>query len=615
MPGIVGYVDFNFKSKSDKGKLLDDMLSAITYSDKHRTERYEKPPLWIGRSDLTIFNPEQQPVSDRDTATIVFFQGNIVNKEDFEHSASNGELVLQLYNEFGTNFVHKVKGQFTVAIWDTKTERLIIANDRFGRYPIYYTEIDTRKFVFGSEVKAILLHPEVNRAINDRAIIDFIRTMHLWGDETFFTDIQLLPYASILEFGRDYFDIRRYWEYMFVEDYGEQNVEEYRDKLHGLLKQAVTRAVADCKNIGVTLSGGLDTRIIAAYIPRDRGITAFSFGEPRSYDIRYAKKMNDILGFEHHIIPLTSDCITKYGERVIYALDGTLYLLVGQEMLFEELEREKEIELKVVGSCSSTLFGGFLDHKLVDGTYSEEELFEYLLDTHSIFKDEELKDLLAADYYEEVKDLLRKSFKESFVRAKELHHLPANVIDYINFTERGRRWLSISAPLLSRLNTETVNIYDYDLVDFMLTMPPELRLERRLCVAVLKYYYPELARITLQTTGCTLYGGEFRRAAVVGFRFGYIKLKKMVEVVTSGKRSINYPEQPGNYGHYLREQRGFVERILLDERTFSRGIFNPEQIKNIVRSHMSGRADNTSKIAVLISLELWFRMFVDPWKR
>jgi hypothetical protein len=269
----------------------------------------------------------------------------------------------------------------------------------------------------------------------------------------------------------------------------------------------------------------------------------------------------------------------------------------------------------VVGSCSSTLFGGFLDHKLVDGTYSEEELFEYLLDTHSIFKDEELKDLLAADYYEEVKDLIRDSFKESFVRAKELHRLPANIIDYINFTGRGRRWLSISAPLLSRLNTETVNIYDYDLVDFMLTMPPELRLERRLCVEVLKYYYPELARITLQTTGCTLYGGEFRRAAVVGFRFGYIKLKKMVELVTRGKRSINYPEQPGNYGHYLREQRGFVERILLDERTLSRGIFNPEQIKKIVGSHMSGREDNTSKIAVLISLELWFRIFADPWKR
>jgi asparagine synthase (glutamine-hydrolysing) len=616
VPGIAGYVDFGNRVERD---LLSLMVSAITHSSSNVVETYENAPLSIGRSDWRFFNPEPQPVVEGDL--VVFFEGNITNKEELEESdtknrRSNAQIIAQLFSENDTHFVNKVKGHFITFIWDSKKKRLLIINDRFGRYPLYYAKIEEDSFFFGSELKAFLPCRMIRREINDQAIVDFIKFRFLIGDETYFKNISLLPYASILKFERGFLNIEQYWDLDLSSPERNRSLTQCSSELEKLIEQAVNRAV-DTKRgkIGIMLSGGLDSRNVAIHVPKIKGqIHTFTFGEKESWDVKVAKNVSDELGLDHHFIPLTSRFVRELSEKTVFLLEGMTYVYTGWNVNAALYVEREKIDLLLEGTCGNPILGAhaygspfkqtlyvlpligkLMTHKLYTTLPNDQllpKVYRQLYDELG-YEELPLEELLSKEYYNKVKNLIGKSLEEALHKGSRRHRLPSNLIDYFNFTERLRRWL-ITARDSFRWKVETVDPFlDYDLVDFMCKIPIELKLRRRLYRESLRKYHPELSNVPTEGNLANV----ILRA--IAQQIGIARLFPQ----------INYEGKFLNT--CLRLERDFVEKILLDEKTLTRGIFDPEAIKKILSDHMSRKKDYSLTIGKLISLELWFRLFID----
>lgn len=616
MPGIAGYIDF--RNDVDKD-LLPLMISAITHDESYIVEKYEDPPLWIGRSDLPLFNPEPQPLLE--DGLIVFFEGNLTNKEELGEfgsveKRSNADITAQLFHRYDIGFVNKVKGHFITFIWDSRQKRLLIVNDRFGIYPLYYAKIEGDHFLFASELKALLHCRMIEKEINDQAILDFVKFHFLMGDETFFKSIFLLPYASILEYRRGVLKINQYWDIKFSPIRSGKSQAEYARELHRLIDQAVRRAIGTShRKIGIMLSGGLDSRYIAAHIAKDQGeVHTFTFGESGFSDCKLAKRVSDKLGFEHHFIPLTSQFIAELSEKTIFLLEGMTPIYTGQNInAVPDLEREK-IDLLLEASSGNTIFTTHPPGSLIQRTFFvfplikkffARKLYNFLPKDELLVKVYEqlyeqlgpeeisLKHLFSKEYYNRIKNHLGKSLEKAVCKASKLHKIPCSLIDYVLFTERLIRWL-VNARSSFRWKVETVDPFlDYDLIDFMCNIPFELKLRRFLVRKELEMYHPELSNIPIRGS---LVDEILKTIAQ------RVRITKIFPRITYERNILNT---------YLRAEREFIQKLLLDGRTLARGIFNPETIKKVVHDHMSNKKDFGATIGAMVSLELWFRLFVD----
>jgi len=615
MPGIVGYIDFENKVGKD---LLSLMMSAITHHDNYVMETYEKSPLWIGRSDLPLFNPESQPCLKDDL--VVFFEGNITNKDELAKSdilsqENNIEIFIRLFHKYGVNLVNKVKGHFTAFVWDTKKESLVIINDRFGRHPLYYARTKNQLF-FGSELKAFLPCKFIEKEINDQAIVDFMKFHFLIGDETFFKNIFLLPYASILEYQRDALSVNQYWDITFSAHRSNRSTTEYVNELHILTEQALKRAVdATNRKIGVMLSGGLDSRNIAVHVPKGQNeVHTFTFGQKEFKDVKAARETADRLGFKHHFIPVMSRFLADLSETTISLLDGMTWIYTAEDVYALSHVVKEKIDLLLEGSSGNLVFGSYPPGSLVRRALfilplinrskiaelyrsipKNELAVKVCGDLCETLAPEELplEELLSKDYYGKVERLLGKSLNEVVTKGCKSHRTPCELLDYVYFTVVVRRW-NITAQLSFRWQVETVDPFlDYDLVDFMCKIPSELRLRRLLVRKELEMHHPEIRHIPI--TG-NLASDIIRTV---------IQRSHITRILPQIKHEDNIRST------YLREEKEFIERILLDEKTLTRGIFNPETIRKVVRDHMSNKRDYTDTIGTLVSIELWFRLFID----
>jgi len=615
MPGIVGYID---PRNSFEGDLLASMISAITHEEGYIAETYEDSPLRIGRSDLPSLNPEPQPFSKDELR--IFFMGNITNKEELTESkslenGSNAEIIAESFRNHGITLVTKVKGQFIAFIWNCKERSLIIINDRFGKYPLYYAKIGDQ-FLFSSELKALLLSKMVKKEINDQAIVDFIMYHHLIGDETFLQNVFLLPYASVLRFRSGVLEIDRYWDIRFSPFKGSKSPAEYAGELNILFEEAVKRAIGRNRGkVGIMLSGGLDSRNIAIHIPRDQlEVHTFTFGERGFIDVKLAEKVSKELGFEHHFIPLTSEFIRNLSEKTIFLMEGIGDIYTGWNLNALPYVEKERIDLLLEGSSGGLintriagslmkqaffalpLINKFATKKLYD-PLPKDELSVKVREHYDYYNNQlrleklSLEDLLSKEYYDKVKNLVGESLEKAVHKACEFHKTFNNALDYVYFTERHRR-LYMNASNSFRWKVETLDPFlDYDLIDFMSNIPPELKLGRSIVKDELRTYHPELSHIPVK-------GGL--ASSMLG------RIAKRIRI------SNVFPQIIDDFlSAYLRVEEDFVKEIILDERTLTRGIFNEENVKKIVFDHMSNRKDYAATIGMLISLELWFRLFVD----
>ncbi|MCX9083027.1 MAG: asparagine synthase-related protein [Candidatus Methanoperedens sp.] len=620
MPGLIGIISKR-KENDTIENLLSKMGKSIKHEEWHKMEIHTSKSAGLGRVHPGIFNPEPQPIFNKNKTVCLLMDGEIYDYECLEqeliqkgHGFSIGndpEIILHLYEEYGKGFVHNLNGSFTVIIWDEKSEKLIIANDRYGIRPLYYSE-HNGSLLFGSEVKAILEDETFERIIDDRSVADFFSFGYILGNKTFFRGIELLPPASIMTYDSGRISIEQYWDFDFQEEPEDLPEEYYIEKSSKLVLQAVERHMKGHHRIGVPLSGGLDSRTIVASIPKKYyPVDTFTFGKKDCEDVKYAKMISDKLGLPQHFYEFKPIDLVSYAEKAVYLTDGMQNCIHAHRMqTYNEIREFMDVAL--MGWIGDSAMGDYL-HGDPSKARDKFELFKLIVRFLPV---DFLRDLFNENYF----IVFQKNFDLSMnyilkIDEKANIRLSGNRLMYYNFKERQRRFISMGLVLARNSAEVRTPFSDYDFIDFILKIPPKFKVGKHIYKKMILSMFPDLADCPYQATGLPLNAPAYRQKA------NYLNelMKKIINEYTlkifKSKLFFEKNRNFHDYDNWIRnndELREYITGILLEERTINRQYFNKKNIRKILDLHISGKKDYSELIGRLLTFELWNRLFIDP---
>jgi asparagine synthase (glutamine-hydrolysing) len=273
MCGIAGIVHAH-SSHPVAGEQLRRMCDAMIHRGPDDFGQYVDGHAGIAMRRLSIIDlaTGRQPIANEDGTIWVVLNGEIYNyrqlRKDLEgrghrfRTTSDTEVIIHLFEERGEECVQELRGMFAFAIWDSRRRVLMLARDRLGIKPLYYSELP-EGLAFASELKALLAHPGVPREVEPEALAEYLTHLCVPGDMSIFKAVRKLPPAHVLTYTRGHVHLTRYWMVQPCPDHSRTD-EEWTEELRAGLRDAVeSHLVADVP-VGAFLSGGLDSGAMVA---------------------------------------------------------------------------------------------------------------------------------------------------------------------------------------------------------------------------------------------------------------------------------------------------------------------------------------------------------------
>jgi asparagine synthase (glutamine-hydrolysing) len=319
MCGIAGFL--NRDGDGADRSLLDRMTAPITHRGPDGSGAFVDGPVALGHRRLAIIDPGlgAQPMSNEDGTVWVTYNGEIYNEpalrtrlEALGHryrTHCDTESLVHLYEEDGPDFVRQLNGMFALALWDARRRRLILARDRMGQKPLFYAETARGGLVFGSEPKALLVHPDVPRRLDPDGLARYLAYEYVPAPGSIWQGMKKLPAGHLLEWSLDAPGTappRRYWEAPRpVPEADALSFDEASRRFWALFREAVARHRRSDVPLGVFLSGGIDSSGVAAAVAELQPaatIRTFSIGfdDPTFDESEHARAVARHLGTDHH---------------------------------------------------------------------------------------------------------------------------------------------------------------------------------------------------------------------------------------------------------------------------------------------------------------------------
>jgi len=311
MCGIAGRVQ-----RKPEGPPGEDLLQAMCHAMRHRGPDDEgliidgPAGLCMRRLKVIDVTGGHQPMCNEAGDVWLVFNGEIYNyrqlRRDLEErghvfgSRTDTETIIHLYEEKGTDCLQDLRGMFALALWDSRNQTLVLARDRLGQKPLYYS-LGSGGVTFASELTCLMCDPSVSAEVDPRAVDEYLEYLFVPHPRTIYRDVAKLPPGSFGVYRDGALTIERYWSVQY--GVAETDDSTSLDRLEELLQESVAlRMVADVP-VGAFLSGGLDSSLIAALMQRASGGTTrtFSIGfEESSFnELKYARRVAATLGTEH----------------------------------------------------------------------------------------------------------------------------------------------------------------------------------------------------------------------------------------------------------------------------------------------------------------------------
>jgi len=385
MCGICGFI--NFKDE----ELLRQMTDALSHRGLDDEGFYISDEISLGFRRLSIIDLKSgnQPLSNEDRNIWSVCNGEIynfmeikkelINKGHIFNTNTDTEIIPHSYEEWGIDFVTKLNGMFAFALWDGIGKKLFLVRDRLGIRPLHYT-IDGNRLIFSSEAKAILKYNNFKKDLDYNAIDDFLSFRYIPGDVTFFRHIKVLEPAHILIYQGGKTDIKRYWDIPMVEEKSLKN-STYQKKFYELLDVSTKRCLLSDVPLGVYLSGGLDSSVIAAFVKKNylKDLVVFSHGfDGEEDELRFARKVAQFLGARHYEV-LIKDRHIELLPEIIYHMDMPIANsdIIGFYLL-AELAR-KHVKVILTGEGSDELFGSYVHQEALYYGYKIKKLIPQVI--------------------------------------------------------------------------------------------------------------------------------------------------------------------------------------------------------------------------------------------
>lgn len=334
-------------------------------------------PIGMAHARLSVIDLEtgDQPITNEDRSIWVVFNGEIFNFVELRatlkkaghvfRTASDTEAIVHAYEEFGDDFVHHLNGQFAIALWDERRQRLLLVRDRAGIRPLYYSATKSR-LAFASEVKAILAGDDESARLDPKGLLQVFTFWSTVGDRTAFAGIKNLPPGHMLICERGRQSLRRYWSWRIAPRRQARNLTlgEAAEHLRALLIDAIRLQLRADVPVGAYLSGGLDSSGIVALIRRqaDVQLQTFSvaFSDLEFDESEYQQRMALHLGTKHTTIRCTPRDIGEIFPRMIrHAETPVVRTGPAPLMLLSGLVRDAGLKVVLTGEGADEIFAGY----------------------------------------------------------------------------------------------------------------------------------------------------------------------------------------------------------------------------------------------------------------
>jgi len=369
MCGICGY--YQFEKEADAGT-LKKMNDQIIHRGPDDEGFFQKDAVGLAARRLSIIDltTGHQPLCSQSGNSWITYNGEVYNfpelRRELEQrgytfrSQSDTEVVVDLYEEFGLEFVKKLRGMFAFAIYDQKKRRLLLARDPIGKKPLYYCLKKNGNLVFASEIKSILQYPGVDRDVDPEALDFFLTLEYIPAPYSILTAVKKLPAGHLLVYENGNTVVSEYWDVQATECAHE--FAAAREEFLALLEESVRMRMISDVPLGAFLSGGIDSSAIVATMARISPIPikTFSIGfEEKSYsELPFSRLVAEKFKTDHQEKTLHADI-----QALVLQLAGILDEPLADfsnfpTFLVSRLAREK-VTVALSGDGGDEIFGGY----------------------------------------------------------------------------------------------------------------------------------------------------------------------------------------------------------------------------------------------------------------
>ena len=370
MCGICGYYSPNLEA-FDPG-LLGRMCSRIVHRGPDDQGMFEEHGLALGMRRLSIIDLDHgsQPIFNEDRSVCVVFNGEIYNFLELRKelqarghrlgTRTDTEVIVHLYEDFGIDFVQKLNGMFSIALWDRRERRLVIVRDRLGVKPLYYFWGD-EGLVFGSELKCVLECPDVPRKLDADAVYHYFTLGYIPHPASIYADVHQLPPAGRLVIQNGCLSEDSYWSL-------QSNVNRslsrsaVKEELRELLTDAVKIRMISDVPLGAFLSGGLDSSIVVALMAKHSSAPVktfyIDFDEPEYSERAYAKEIAEKWGTEHHELVVKPSAVEILDDLIDFFDEPFADASAVPTYYVSKLTR-RHVTVALAGDGGDESFGGY----------------------------------------------------------------------------------------------------------------------------------------------------------------------------------------------------------------------------------------------------------------
>lgn len=385
MCGFVGFTN----TKDNSNRIIEDMMDKIRHRGPDSGGKYTDEDIALGFRRLSIIDITEsgdQPIYNEDRSKVLLFNGEIYNFKSIREelvakghiftTKTDSEVLLHGYEEYGEKLLDKLRGMFAFVIWDTKTKELFGARDFFGIKPLYYAVMgDT--FMFGSEIKAFLAHPDFKKELNETALENYLTFQYSPTNETFFKNVYKLPAAHCFKYKNGKLDVKRYWDINFNAD-EKPDMEEWVNRISDTFKNSVeAHKIADVE-VGSFLSSGVDSSYVASVANVDKTFTV-GFGEDEKYnEIGWAKEFSQYIGKENISKVISPEEYWGNIKRIQYHMDEPLADPSCIALYFVCNKASEYVKVVLSGEGADEIFGGYNVYKEPLGSHVYKSLPKFI---------------------------------------------------------------------------------------------------------------------------------------------------------------------------------------------------------------------------------------------
>ena len=525
MCGLVGFTDMRCERKPDR-ELLGRMTDKLVHRGPDSAGYFVDHCVALGFRRLSIIDLESgdQPIYNEDDSVVLLCNGEIFNYLELKkvliqkgHSFrtnSDVEVLLHLYEEHGIDFLNKINGQFAFVIYDRKQRRLFLARDHFGINPLYYTIVNGL-FIFASEIKAILEHPQVPREVDLTGLDQTLSFPGLVSPRTMFKSIQSLKSGHYMVVENGEVSVREYWDLDYPPlgaSSTSRSENEYVEELKELLTRSVRYRLQSDVPVGFYLSGGLDSSLIGALINQVAPNTrrhSFSIGFTDA-DISETKHQRLMAQFtrsiHNEIIFDWSEIVDRLSQMIYHCECPVRESYNTCSMALSAAAKDAGVKVILTGEGADELFAGYVGYRFDSfrdresksydlETALEDELREKLWGDRDFFYEKDhltLREVKRALYSARVNELYPEfdSFNHGLINKERLRgRHPLHQRSYLDFRLRlSDHLISDHGDRMTLANSVEGRypFLDIDLVEFSTRIPPELKLHNYIEKYILK---------------------------------------------------------------------------------------------------------------------------------